>query len=153
MFHVWIKIEPALNSAVHGFFCNPSLSSPTQLFLGMIGRTHGQMTVIRLVKVLTEGRRLPRPDGCPELVRNCLLCTDTIMTDAGFPRHVLKYGLYLRNKWKEHRRKDYFNYGALVVQNMTCTNLRHLEGRKVKAAAVCTRRCKHVDLSHCGQRK
>lgn len=64
-------------SVVHRFFCNLSLSSPTQLFLGMIGRSHGQMTVIRLVKVLTEGKRLPCPEGCPEPVRNCLLFTNT----------------------------------------------------------------------------
>ncbi|KAM9358193.1 tyrosine-protein kinase JAK1 [Symphorus nematophorus] len=55
-------------------YCDSS-KSPMQLFLGMIGRTHGQMTVIRLVKVLSEGRRLPRPDGCPEpvyeLMRMC----------------------------------------------------------------------------------
>ncbi|XP_070817879.1 tyrosine-protein kinase JAK1 [Chaetodon trifascialis] len=55
-------------------YCDSS-KSPMMLFLGMIGRTHGQMTVIRLVKVLTEGRRLPRPDGCPEpvyeLMRKC----------------------------------------------------------------------------------
>lgn len=36
----------------------------------MIGRTQGQMTVMRLVKVLTDGRRLPCPDGCPKPVRN-----------------------------------------------------------------------------------
>ncbi|XP_078141968.1 tyrosine-protein kinase JAK1 [Centroberyx gerrardi] len=50
-------------------------SSPMTLFLDMIGRTHGQMTVIRLVKVLAEGKRLPRPEGCPEpvyeLMRKC----------------------------------------------------------------------------------
>uniref|UniRef100_A0A8C4IMX3 non-specific protein-tyrosine kinase n=1 Tax=Dicentrarchus labrax TaxID=13489 RepID=A0A8C4IMX3_DICLA len=46
-------------------YCDSS-KSPMTLFLGMIGRSQGQMTVIRLVKVLTEGRRLPRPEGCPE---------------------------------------------------------------------------------------
>ncbi|XP_044057116.1 tyrosine-protein kinase JAK1 [Siniperca chuatsi] len=55
-------------------YCDSS-KSPMTLFLGMIGRTQGQMTIIRLVKVLTEGRRLPRPDGCPEhlyeLMRRC----------------------------------------------------------------------------------
>lgn len=45
-------------------------SGSVQCFLDMIGRTHGQMTVMRLVKVLTEGRRLPRPDGCPDPVRS-----------------------------------------------------------------------------------
>ncbi|XP_044216561.1 tyrosine-protein kinase JAK1 [Thunnus albacares] len=55
-------------------YCESS-KSPMTLFLGMIGRTHGQMTVIRLVKVLADGKRLPRPDGCPEpvyeLMRKC----------------------------------------------------------------------------------
>nr|XP_046248296.1 tyrosine-protein kinase JAK1 [Scatophagus argus] len=55
-------------------YCD-STKSPMSLFLGMMGRTQGQMTVIRLVKVLGEGRRLPRPDGCPEsvyeLMRRC----------------------------------------------------------------------------------
>uniref|UniRef100_A0A3B4WM19 Tyrosine-protein kinase n=1 Tax=Seriola lalandi dorsalis TaxID=1841481 RepID=A0A3B4WM19_SERLL len=56
-------------------YCD-STKSPMTLFLSMIGRTHGQMTIIRLVKVLQEGRRLPRPESCPELVRNCLLVTN-----------------------------------------------------------------------------
>ncbi|XP_049911464.1 tyrosine-protein kinase JAK1 [Epinephelus moara] len=55
-------------------YCD-STKSPMTLFLGMIGRTHGQMTIIRLVKVLAEGRRLPRPESCPEpvyeLMRKC----------------------------------------------------------------------------------
>ncbi|XP_034035450.1 tyrosine-protein kinase JAK1 isoform X2 [Thalassophryne amazonica] len=50
-------------------------NNPMTLFLGMIGQTHGQMTVLRLVKVLSEGRRLPRPSSCPEpvyeLMRRC----------------------------------------------------------------------------------
>uniref|UniRef100_A0A8D0D632 Tyrosine-protein kinase n=1 Tax=Sander lucioperca TaxID=283035 RepID=A0A8D0D632_SANLU len=48
-------------------YCDSS-KSPMTLFLGMIGRTQGQMTIIRLVKVLSEGKRLPRPEGCPEWV-------------------------------------------------------------------------------------
>ncbi|XP_022598832.1 tyrosine-protein kinase JAK1 [Seriola dumerili] len=55
-------------------YCD-STKSPMTLFLSMIGRTHGQMTIIRLVKVLQEGRRLPRPESCPEpvydLMRKC----------------------------------------------------------------------------------
>ncbi|KAM4628598.1 tyrosine-protein kinase JAK1 [Polymixia lowei] len=55
-------------------YCEAS-SSPMTLFLNMIGRTHGQMTVTRLVKVLEDGKRLPRPESCPEpvyeLMRKC----------------------------------------------------------------------------------
>ncbi|XP_040897118.1 tyrosine-protein kinase JAK1 [Toxotes jaculatrix] len=55
-------------------YCDSS-KSPMTLFFGMIGKSHGQMTIIRLVKVLQEGKRLPRPDGCPEnvyeLMRKC----------------------------------------------------------------------------------
>ncbi|KAM7388119.1 hypothetical protein PAMP_024319 [Pampus punctatissimus] len=55
-------------------YCESS-KSPMTLFLSMIGPTHGQMTVIRLVKVLSDGGRLPRPDGCHEsvydLMRKC----------------------------------------------------------------------------------
>ncbi|CAL8309333.1 unnamed protein product [Lota lota] len=52
-------------------YCDPQ-SSPMALFLKMIGRTHGQMTVTRLVTILDEGRRLPRPDPCPEEVFNLM---------------------------------------------------------------------------------
>ncbi|XP_034565356.1 tyrosine-protein kinase JAK1 [Notolabrus celidotus] len=55
-------------------YCDSS-KSPMSLFIGMIGKTQGQMTVIRLVKLLSDGRRLPRPEGCPEqvyeLMRRC----------------------------------------------------------------------------------
>lgn len=55
-------------------YCESS-KSPMTLFMGMIGRTQGQMTVVRLVNVLKEGRRLPHPEGCPEpvyeLMRRC----------------------------------------------------------------------------------
>ncbi|XP_074524067.1 tyrosine-protein kinase JAK1 [Halichoeres trimaculatus] len=55
-------------------YCDSS-KSPMALYLSMIGNTHGQMTVIRLVKLLSEGRRLPRPEGCSEavyeLMRRC----------------------------------------------------------------------------------
>uniref|UniRef100_A0A7N6FGJ3 Tyrosine-protein kinase n=1 Tax=Anabas testudineus TaxID=64144 RepID=A0A7N6FGJ3_ANATE len=55
-------------------YCDSS-KSPMSLFLSMIGKTQGQMTIIRLVRVLQEGKRLPRPEGCPEpvydLMRRC----------------------------------------------------------------------------------
>ncbi|XP_037626699.1 tyrosine-protein kinase JAK1 [Sebastes umbrosus] len=55
-------------------YCDYS-KSPMTLFLGMIGKTQGQMTILRLVKVLAEGKRLPCPEGCPEpvyeLMRRC----------------------------------------------------------------------------------
>uniref|UniRef100_A0A3Q0RTI1 Tyrosine-protein kinase n=1 Tax=Amphilophus citrinellus TaxID=61819 RepID=A0A3Q0RTI1_AMPCI len=55
-------------------YCD-STKSPMTCFLDMIGRSHGQMTIIRLVKVLQEGKRLPCPDICPErvyeLMRRC----------------------------------------------------------------------------------
>lgn len=55
-------------------YCDPA-SSPMTMFLRMTGPTQGQMTVTRLVKVLEEGQRLPRPDKCPaqvyELMRKC----------------------------------------------------------------------------------
>ncbi|CAM5135734.1 unnamed protein product [Eretmochelys imbricata] len=50
-------------------------SSPMAEFLKMIGPTQGQMTVTRLVRVLGEGKRLPRPPNSPEevdqLMRKC----------------------------------------------------------------------------------
>lgn len=55
-------------------YCDSS-KSPMHLFLNMIGPTQGQMTVVRLVSALKEGKRLPRPEGCPEpvyeLMRRC----------------------------------------------------------------------------------
>ncbi|KAJ8277917.1 hypothetical protein GJAV_G00081640 [Gymnothorax javanicus] len=42
--------------------------SPNAEFLRMIGPTHGQMTVTKLVKVLEEGKRLPCPAHCPQTV-------------------------------------------------------------------------------------
>uniref|UniRef100_A0A672LD30 Tyrosine-protein kinase JAK1 n=1 Tax=Sinocyclocheilus grahami TaxID=75366 RepID=A0A672LD30_SINGR len=51
-------------------YCDTSCSP-----MSMIGPTHGQMTVTRLVKVLEEGKRLPKPDGCSDrlysLMRKC----------------------------------------------------------------------------------
>uniref|UniRef100_A0A8B9EJR4 Tyrosine-protein kinase JAK1 n=1 Tax=Anser cygnoides TaxID=8845 RepID=A0A8B9EJR4_ANSCY len=55
-------------------YCD-SESSPMAEFLKMIGPTQGQMTVARLVRVLQEEKRLPRPPNCPEevdqLMRKC----------------------------------------------------------------------------------
>ncbi|CAL1592776.1 unnamed protein product [Knipowitschia caucasica] len=52
-----------------------SLKSPMNLFLSMIAPSQGGMTVVKLVTALKEGKRLPRPDNCPEpvyeLMRRC----------------------------------------------------------------------------------
>ncbi|KAF2978394.1 hypothetical protein EK904_005488 [Melospiza melodia maxima] len=46
-------------------YCD-SECSPMAEFLKMIGPTQGQMTVARLVRVLQDDKRLPRPPTCPE---------------------------------------------------------------------------------------
>uniref|UniRef100_A0A8B9RKG9 non-specific protein-tyrosine kinase n=1 Tax=Astyanax mexicanus TaxID=7994 RepID=A0A8B9RKG9_ASTMX len=46
-------------------------SYPPDMFQNMIGRSHGQMTMARLVKALEEGRRLPCPPSCPDVMRRC----------------------------------------------------------------------------------
>ncbi|XP_056600281.1 tyrosine-protein kinase JAK1-like [Triplophysa dalaica] len=46
--------------------------SPPQIFIKMIGRSHGQMTMARLVCALEEGWRMPRPESCPDMVY-CLM--------------------------------------------------------------------------------
>ncbi|XP_062993931.1 tyrosine-protein kinase JAK1 isoform X3 [Elgaria multicarinata webbii] len=55
-------------------YCD-SECSPMAEFLKMIGPTQGQMTVTRLVRILTDGKRLPCPKNCPEevnqLMRKC----------------------------------------------------------------------------------
>ncbi|XP_064575522.1 tyrosine-protein kinase JAK1 isoform X2 [Zonotrichia leucophrys gambelii] len=55
-------------------YCD-SECSPMAEFLKMIGPTQGQMTVARLVRVLQDDKRLPRPPTCPEevdqLMRKC----------------------------------------------------------------------------------
>ncbi|XP_068445642.1 tyrosine-protein kinase JAK1 [Clinocottus analis] len=55
-------------------YCDPS-KTPMLLFFDMIGLSRGQTTIIRLIKVLMEGKRLPHPEGCPEpvyeLMRRC----------------------------------------------------------------------------------
>ncbi|XP_059358387.1 tyrosine-protein kinase JAK1-like [Carassius carassius] len=43
-------------------------NSPPQVFLKTIGRSHGQMTMARLVEALEKGWRMPCPDSCPEMV-------------------------------------------------------------------------------------
>uniref|UniRef100_A0A8C5GRA7 Tyrosine-protein kinase n=1 Tax=Gouania willdenowi TaxID=441366 RepID=A0A8C5GRA7_GOUWI len=40
--------------------------NPVSCFKEMIGKTQGQMVVLRLVQLLKDGKRLPRPEGCPE---------------------------------------------------------------------------------------
>uniref|UniRef100_A0A4W4EQ74 Tyrosine-protein kinase n=1 Tax=Electrophorus electricus TaxID=8005 RepID=A0A4W4EQ74_ELEEL len=52
-------------------YCDGSCG-PMLVFLKMTGPTHGQMTVTRLVRVLEEGKRLPRPEICPERVKHLL---------------------------------------------------------------------------------
>uniref|UniRef100_A0A9J7Z4V4 non-specific protein-tyrosine kinase n=1 Tax=Cyprinus carpio carpio TaxID=630221 RepID=A0A9J7Z4V4_CYPCA len=46
-------------------------NSPPQVFLKTIGRSHGQMTMARLVEALEKGWRMPRPDSCPEMMYRC----------------------------------------------------------------------------------
>ncbi|XP_046708701.1 tyrosine-protein kinase JAK1-like isoform X2 [Silurus meridionalis] len=48
-------------------YCDRRLSPP-EMFLNMIGRSHGQMTMARLVKALEEGWRLRCPPSCPDIV-------------------------------------------------------------------------------------
>ncbi|XP_019383992.1 PREDICTED: tyrosine-protein kinase JAK1 [Gavialis gangeticus] len=64
-------------------YCD-SESSPMAEFLKMIGPTQGQMTVARLVRVLQEGKRLPRPPNCSEevdqLMRKCWMYIQTERT-------------------------------------------------------------------------
>ncbi|XP_076829600.1 tyrosine-protein kinase JAK1-like [Brachyhypopomus gauderio] len=43
-------------------------SSPPEMFQNMIGRSHGQMTMARLVKALEGGWRLSCPPSCPDMV-------------------------------------------------------------------------------------
>uniref|UniRef100_A0A673GDS2 Tyrosine-protein kinase n=1 Tax=Sinocyclocheilus rhinocerous TaxID=307959 RepID=A0A673GDS2_9TELE len=43
-------------------------NSPPRVFLKMIGRSQGQMTMARLVEALEKGWRMPCPDSCPEMV-------------------------------------------------------------------------------------
>ncbi|XP_007905276.1 non-receptor tyrosine-protein kinase TYK2 [Callorhinchus milii] len=49
--------------------------SPPAKFLEMMGSTHGQMTVLRLIELLERGHRLPCPKMCPtevyQLMRRC----------------------------------------------------------------------------------
>uniref|UniRef100_A0A8C8D987 Tyrosine-protein kinase n=1 Tax=Oncorhynchus tshawytscha TaxID=74940 RepID=A0A8C8D987_ONCTS len=65
-------------------YCENAIS-PMPVFLKIIGPTRGQMTVTRLVKVLEEGKRLPRPDSCPGTVRST---RDIIEKSAYFPPKV-----------------------------------------------------------------
>ncbi|XP_060729674.1 tyrosine-protein kinase JAK1-like [Tachysurus vachellii] len=48
-------------------YCDRKLSPP-EMFLNTIGRSHGQMTMARLVKSLENGWRLSCPPQCPDMV-------------------------------------------------------------------------------------
>uniref|UniRef100_A0A673JIF6 Tyrosine-protein kinase n=1 Tax=Sinocyclocheilus rhinocerous TaxID=307959 RepID=A0A673JIF6_9TELE len=84
-------------------YCDTSCS-PMSVFLKMIGPTHGQMTVTRLVKVLEEGKRLPKPDGCSDRVIYTLFqCTllpslynliDKLTTEADSRRYLVSLSEY-----------------------------------------------------------
>ncbi|XP_061739681.1 tyrosine-protein kinase JAK1 [Nerophis ophidion] len=52
-------------------YCDP-LKNPMEMFSRLMGKCQGQTTIILLVNVLAEGKRLPRPDGCPERVYNLM---------------------------------------------------------------------------------
>lgn len=70
----------------------------------MIGKTHGQMTVMRLIKVLAEEKRLPRPDDCPEPVRNSCLFINTTITQT---QSVFIYKMNAKKtKGKERKAKQ-----------------------------------------------
>lgn len=60
--------------------------SPSQRFFDMIGRSQGQMTILRLVKVLQEGRRLPRPEGCSEAVSHSVRLFSKCIFDLNAPQ-------------------------------------------------------------------
>lgn len=78
---------------------------PLQCFLDMIGRTQGQMTVMRLVKMLNEGRRLPRPDSCPEPVRSSFFQTHTRVTFNSFSWDLNSHSTFLRQQVYELMRR------------------------------------------------
>ncbi|XP_066536675.1 tyrosine-protein kinase JAK1-like [Hoplias malabaricus] len=48
-------------------YCDGSIN-PQAMFSNMIGRSHGQMTMARLVKALEDGWRFPCPPSCPDMV-------------------------------------------------------------------------------------
>ncbi|XP_069783551.1 non-receptor tyrosine-protein kinase TYK2-like isoform X2 [Narcine bancroftii] len=58
-------------------YCDARQSPPAK-FIEMIGVTHGQMTVVRLIELLERGKRLPCPQTCPlEVYRLMNMCWDS----------------------------------------------------------------------------
>lgn len=51
----------------------------TKMFLNTIGRSHGQMTMARLVKALEGGWRLTCPPSCSDKVRHTLLLLNILL--------------------------------------------------------------------------
>uniref|UniRef100_A0A8B9EK11 Tyrosine-protein kinase n=1 Tax=Anser cygnoides TaxID=8845 RepID=A0A8B9EK11_ANSCY len=75
-------------------YCD-SESSPMAEFLKMIGPTQGQMTVARLVRVLQEEKRLPRPPNCPEEHHTFVLDTLSVRSaSALLERHLQVFFKY-----------------------------------------------------------
>uniref|UniRef100_A0A8C7LHF4 Tyrosine-protein kinase n=1 Tax=Oncorhynchus mykiss TaxID=8022 RepID=A0A8C7LHF4_ONCMY len=69
-------------------YCENAIS-PMPVFLKMIGPTRGQMTVTRLVKVLEEGKRLPRPESCPGTVRSTRDIKKCLFSSEGTQFHYI----------------------------------------------------------------
>eukprot|EP00062_Callorhinchus_milii_P007668 gi/632949520/ref/XP_007890202.1/ PREDICTED: tyrosine-protein kinase JAK2 [Callorhinchus milii] len=56
------------------FTCSEKTKSPPSEFMRMIGNDkQGQMIVFHLIELLKDGRRLPRPDGCPDTIHSTMM--------------------------------------------------------------------------------